>query len=83
MTSAVISTFLFKNKNELGITFLYETDYSVTFENDDYFFTEAFNVSFGYPPLKGLWIYNKNKDGSPGDIITPNSRVLNLIKLKI
>lgn len=36
MTSTVLSTFLYKNKEKVGIRFFYETDYSVTYENDEY-----------------------------------------------
>ena len=75
MTSAVLSTFLYKNKDKLGITFLYETDYSVTYENGEYFFTEAFTGQ--------LFISHKNEDGSVGEMVTNNNRILNLINLNI
>lgn len=76
MTSAVLSTFLYKNKEKLGITFLYETDYSVTYENGEYFFTEIFTTS-------RISIYHKKEDGNPGGLVINNNRVLNLINLNI
>jgi hypothetical protein len=75
MTSAVLSTFLYKNKEKLGITFSYETDYSVTYENNEYFFIEAFTGQ--------LFIAHKDEDGRPGSMVDNKSRVLNLIRLNI
>jgi hypothetical protein len=79
VSSAVLNTYLFKNKHTLGISFMYESDYSVAFESDEYFFVETFG---SMQKLGHVLVYIKTEDGKIGDRVDTN-RVLNLIRLDV